>query len=326
MNTDETSLDPALLAALRTGRQPVTGHDDAEGALRVFAIQYRIDLAHAESIDSYRAAMRALMDELVVPHLVPGRPTLVVYPEAVGLPGARHRRARSGHPRARVAARAGAGRRTAMPVTLLAGMQALAEASMDRIGAYAGLFGPDAIDPRTAVHLAGTDTAARAFSQTFSDIALDYGVWVVAGNYQTPYRETIDPGRGRRVRRRRRRGRVRRDHSGGHERHVPVGPGRSRCRRARRRAQPALPQREGAAHRHGARACSGLAEGPVEGEDARANAGWADVAGFRIGFATSLPAFAYGYPFGERPDGLRPARRCAHVVSPRRRTPSASTS
>jgi hypothetical protein len=27
------------------------------------------------------------------------------------------------------------------------------------------------------------------------------------------------------------------------------------------------------------------------------------VAGFRLGFATSLPAFQYGYPFGQRPAG-----------------------
>ena len=50
----------------------------------------------------------------------------------------------------------------------------------------------------------------------------------------------------------------------------------------------------------------GLPEGPVDGEAARANAGWAEIAGFRVGFATSLPAFAYGYPFGERPEGFDP--------------------
>ncbi|MET0813502.1 MAG: hypothetical protein ABWY03_10625, partial [Microbacterium sp.] len=287
---------------LHLGRRPVTGHDDPAGDLRVFALQYRLDLAHAESIETYRAAMRALMDELVVPHLVPGRPTLVVYPEAVGLPvlavGERGARIRelAAQP---VPAPAADG----TPTTLLAGMGALAEASIDRIGAYMGLFGPENIDMRTLVHLAGTDTAARAFSQTFSDIARDYGVWVVAGNYQTPYRETTDasevaaygvPGSGiafvatsPHV--------TNATFLWGPEDVDPGAPAGEKNLLLRNEKIP-LTQME--------LDLLGLAEGPAEGDEARVNAGWVDVAGFRVGFATSLPAFAYGYPFGERPDGF----------------------
>jgi hypothetical protein len=53
-----------------------------------------------------------------------------------------------------------------------------------------------------------------------------------------------------------------------------------------------------------------LDEGPFEGPAAIANAAGVEVAGFRLGFATSLPAFAWGYDFGQRPPGLAP---CADV-------------
>ena len=304
MNPDENALDTDSVAGSRSGRQPVTGHDDPDGDLRVFAIQYRLDLAHAFSIETYRDAMRALMDELVVPHLVPGRPTVVVYPEAVGLPvlaigdrgaGFRALAAQPVPPPAEDGA----------PTALMAGLAVLGEASVDRIGAYAALFGADHLDLRTVVQLAATDTAARAFSRTFSDIARDYGVWVVAGNYQPPYRQTADaaevaafgiP-----------------DSSvafvattplvtnatflWGPEDAHPDAPEGERNLLARNEKVPLTEMELG---------LLGLAEGPLTGEAAMSNAGWTDVAGFRVGFATSLPAFAYGYPFGERPGDFDP--------------------
>ena len=304
MNPDQTALDPSFAAALRTGRQPVTGHDDADGDLRVFAIQYRLDLAHAVSIQTYRAAMRALMDDLVVPLLVPGRPTLVVFPEAVGLPvlaiGERGAgfRALAGQPVAPPAA-------DGVPTALMAGLAALGEASVDRIGAYAALFGAEHLDLRTVVQLAGTDTAARAFSRTFSDIARDYGVWIVAGNYQPPYRETADAAEVAAF-------------------GIPTSPvafvattplvTNATFLWGPRDVHPDAPEgernllarNEKVPLTEMERGLLGLAEGPAEGDAALSNAGWTDVAGFRVGFATSLPAFAYGYPFADRPDDFDP--------------------
>src|SRR3546814_2875056 len=43
------------------------------------------------------------------------------------------------------------------------------------------------------VFVAATDTFARGFSQTFSDIARDYGIYVVASNNQARYRASSDP-------------------------------------------------------------------------------------------------------------------------------------
>ena len=279
-------------------RVPASGFDDPDADLRVFAIQYRLDLAHAESIAAYCDAMRALMDELVAPHLIPDRPTLVVFPEAVGLPviatGNRGTSFRLLAQQPAVPAADG------VPAALLAGMRLLSEASADRVGAYGALFGSDAIDPRTAVHLAGTDTAARGFSQTFSDIARDYGVWVVAGNYQPPYRESRHPAEVAafgvpgddvafvattpRV--------TNATYLWGPHDVDSTAPAGERNLLMRNEKIPLTDMELD---------LLGLAEGPADGEAARANAGWVDVAGFRVGLATSLPAFAYGYPFGEHP-------------------------
>ena len=296
--TDELPND--LLASARTGRRPVSGHDDPEGDLRVFAIQYRIDLAHVVSVESYRSAMRALMDELVVPHIVSGRPTLVVYPEVVGLPIV----AIGPH---------GAGLRSLgdapvappiddIPLALIAGMASFNEASAERIAAYTQRFGT--VDSRTVTYLAATDTAARAFSQTFSDIARDYGVWVVAGNYQTPYTETREPAEvavfgipGDDVAYVATTATVTNaTYLWGPVEVDPDAPLGERNLLARNEKVP-LTDME---------LIMGIAEGPIAGGDGQDNAGWTDVAGFRVGFATSLPAFEYGYPFGERPEGFDP--------------------
>lgn len=284
---------------IRTGRQPVRGHVEENAALRVFAMQYRLDIAHAESYESYRAAMRELMDSLVVPNLVPGLPTLVVFPEAVGLPtvaiGARGAgfRALPGGPA------------TDAPAVLAQGMMLLGEQYGTQVMGYLELFGE--LDPRSALLLAATDTSARAFSQTFSDIARDYGVWVVAGNYQTPYRETRDPGEVATF------GDPELGDSVAYVATTPlvtngtflwspedVHPDAPLGEKNLVMRNEKIPLTDMELE------FLGLAEGPSAGDAARQNAGWVDVAGFKVGFATSLPAFAYGYPFGQRPEGFDP--------------------
>src|SRR3546814_1333178 len=50
----------------------------------------------------------------------------------------------------------------------------------------------------------------------------------------------------------------------------------------------------------------GLDEGPATGDAARANAAGIEIAGFHLGFATSLPAFQFGYDFAAKPADLAP--------------------
>ena len=193
-------------AAGRSRRRP-------NGTLRVIGIQYKMDIAHVVDYTTYRTAMRCLMERYVVPFEKPGVPTLVVFPEDVGLETIAIGQFAARPPGPRPARRCG--HRPATPVRPGSAppCSSLNAAYAPQVAAYQVRFG--GVDPRKEVLLAATDTFARAFSQTFSDIARDYGVYVVAANNQAPYRETHNPlevklfgdptaARQRRVRRHRR--------------------------------------------------------------------------------------------------------------------------
>jgi predicted amidohydrolase len=248
------------------------GTTDAHGDLRVIGIQAEQRLQNVVSYATYRTAMRCLMEDFVVPYEVPGRPTLVVFNEDIGLMtlaigrrGAQARRSTSA----------------------LGALDALARAYAPQIAAYRERFGP--VDGRKAVFLAATDTFARAFDTTFADIARDYGVYVVAGNSQAAYRPSSDP----------------KDVATFRDPSVPSGPAyvatSSRVtnnavvwgpdgRVLFRNEKIPLTDLEGSVYH--------LDEGPRSGPAAVVDVAGFQLAGHRIGIATSLPAFRYGMDFG----------------------------
>ncbi|MEV6105232.1 RDD family protein [Streptomyces sp. NPDC051940] len=291
---------------VRCARGPaaVSGSTDPKGALRVFALGYRLRIGDGASYAAYRSAMRCLVERYVEPYRVPGRPTLVVFPEDVGLPTLAVG-PRGAGVRAQASTRARAVSET-VPLGMGAALAQLNTAYAPQIAAYQAKFGP--LDPRKALLLAETDTFARAFSRTFSDIARDYGVYVVAGNNQARYRETRNPlevalfADPQTVR------------SGrayvATDAHVANttflwgprdvranAPDGERNLLFRNEKVPLTPLETDVL---------GLDEGPRRGPAAVANAAGVTVEGFRLGFATSLPAFTYGYAFGERPPGFEP--------------------
>jgi hypothetical protein len=283
---------------------PPVGHADPDGTLRVIGIQYKMDISHVVDYTTYRAAMRCLMDRYVVPFEKPGVPTLVVFPEDVGLEtvalGVRGEAARA---QSRSVLRAPAGDSgTAGIGTALLSLNA---AYAPQIAAYQVRFG--GVDPRKEVLLAATDTFARAFSQTFSDIARDYGVYVVAANNQAPYRETHNPLEVKLFGDPTQRGNVAYVATADHVANTtflwgpqdihPKNPDGERNLLFTNEKVP-LTDLE--------KTILGLDEGPATGPAAIANAAGYVVAGFRLGFATSLPAFTYGYAFGQRPSGFQP--------------------
>jgi glycerophosphoryl diester phosphodiesterase len=297
---------PETCAALRPSRwAPGTGSTDRRGDLRVIGIQYKQDVANVADYDAFRTAMRCQVEDLVVPHLVEGRPTLVVFNEDIGLMTlATGRRGAAVRTQASSPLRAPAGEQA--PLGAAAALGLLNTAYAPQVAAYQARFGP--VDPRKQVLLAATDTFVRAFSQTFSDIARDYGVYVVAGNNQATYRASTDPldialfadpevG-------------------GATEAYVAtsgrvantafvwgptdVHPGASRGERnlLHRNEKVPLTSTE--------TTLLALDAGPSTGPAAIANVTGPRIASHRIGLATSLPAFQYGYPFGRRPAGFRP--------------------
>ncbi len=292
-------------AALRPHRwAPASGVTNPRGDLRVFAIQYKQDVRNVETYQSFRTAMDCLVRDFVLPHRVPNRPTLVVFNEDIGLmtlaTGARGAAVRQ---QAATPLRAPVGDQ--VPAGALAALGTLNAAYAPQVAAYQALFGP--VDPRKQVLLGATDTFVRTFMMTFSDLAKRYGVYVVASNNMATYRESHDPAEVALF--------------GDPE----VRDGRAFVATSGRvvnatylwgpkdvhRSTPAgttnlLFRNEKVPLTESEKTLLALDEGPASGPAGVANArGWV-VAGHRLGFGTSLPAFAWGYPFGKRPKGFRP--------------------
>lgn len=302
--TDCTALRPASWL-------PASGRAAPGAKLRVVGMQYKQDVRHVETYASFRTKMRCLMHEHAVPLMKPGLPMLVVFNEDIGLmtlaTGARGAALREAIGNG---LGSGIGDNRPAPAGAAAGLVAMNAAYAPQVAAYQAMF--PGIAPQKQVFLAATDTFARGYSQTFSDIARDYGVWVVASNNQARYRASTDPAEIALF---------------GDPELQPLAEVYV-ATDARVTNQTAI----WAPHEVDAAAPAGeknllfrndkvpltalekdfiaIDEGPATGPEALANAAGTVVAGFRLGFATSLPAFAWGYPFGQRPAGFEP---CADV-------------
>ncbi|HEY8488051.1 MAG TPA: hypothetical protein VIL38_03130, partial [Thermaerobacter sp.] len=165
---------------------PSPGHvagDDARPAatgdleVRVVAVGYKHRLEHAESYEDYYAHMRALMEQ-ARPHLRRDRPNLVVFPEETALvtafigPRGAAARARS---------------------TTTEAFAALAAAYAPQIAYYRARF--PGVPPLRLLFLALTDTQWRAFFETFSRLAREYGVYLSANVNAPEVRPVTDPAR-----------------------------------------------------------------------------------------------------------------------------------
>jgi hypothetical protein len=284
---------------------PPSGTADPRGDLRVVGIQYRQDVRNVTSYAAYRTAMRCLVEDFVVPLKVPGRPTLAVFNEDIGLmtlaTGARGAAVRE---QAATPLRAPAA--SVAPLGAAAALGQLNAAYAPQIAAYQAMFGP--VDPRKQVLLGATDTFVRAFSTTFSDIAHDYGIYVVAANNQARYRATTDPAEIA----------LFADPEVPHPTEAYVATSGHVANTAfvwgPRDVHPTAPRGErNLLHRNEKVPLTdvestllALDPGPSTGPAAIANVTGPRIASHRLGIATSLPAFAYGYPYGARPAGLRP--------------------
>lgn len=303
--------DAETCAALRPARwAPETGHADNDGRLRVVALQYKQEIRNVVSYDAFRTKMRCLVEDHVVPVMKPGRPTLAVFNEDAGL-----MTIASGTRGALVRAQAqtplGAPLGDAVPLGIVGALGLLNVSYLPQVLAYQARY--PLIDPRKQVLLAATDTFARSFSQTFSDIARDYGIYVVASNNQARYHASRDPldiatfGDP--------------DLTNVDEVYVASdarvpnttflwGP-KTVDTSAPRGEQNLLFRNEKVPLTSIEKNVLGLDEGPATGDAARANAAGVQVAGFHLGFATSLPAFQFGYDFGAQPADLAP---CADLA------------
>jgi hypothetical protein len=175
-------VDPC--ADVRTGpRADSVGMADPTGDVRVFAIQYRQEIRYAQSYTSFRHKMRCLFFDFVEPFKSATVSNIVVLNEDIGLAalgiGLRGTGAR--------AVAAGPLKDPANLAGAIAAFGAVGAAYAPQLAYYAA-HEPET-SPQRLILSAATDTFVRAFMQTFSDIARDFGVYVVASNNQAEFRE-----------------------------------------------------------------------------------------------------------------------------------------
>jgi len=171
---------------------PIEAYDPEPGAPRVFAIQFKQELRHVRSFATFRTKIECLIRDHVLPRLASGRPNVVALNEDVGLmtiaTGSRGALARSifgdpslspscpalGQPCGALGALATVGAGYAIPLAAYEARHLLA------------------MQPLAAPFVAATDTFARGWMQTFSDLAKRYGVYILGSNNQAPFRESRD--------------------------------------------------------------------------------------------------------------------------------------
>lgn len=169
--------------------KPATGAADPNGAVRVVAIQYKQDVRFVESYETFRHKMECLIHDFVpgIDEHEPHPPTIVVFNEDIGLAtlatGSRG-----------AAARAIANGPVKDPANIPGAIAAFATVGAGyarQVGYYTAKF-PDT-SPQRLILAAATDTFARGFMKTFSDLARRFGVYVVAANNQAEFKVTTDP-------------------------------------------------------------------------------------------------------------------------------------
>jgi hypothetical protein len=178
-------------AAFRASREvpPILALDPRPRAPRIFAIQFKQELANVTTYARFRTKIDCLLHEYVLPHLARHRPNVVVLNEDVGLmtlaEGTRGK-----------AARAAFGRRDSPsceregePCATLAALAAVSAAYSPQISAYEARFG-GAISSPVAAFVGATDTVVRAFVRTFSQEARRYGIYLVGSMDLPPFRQS----------------------------------------------------------------------------------------------------------------------------------------
>lgn len=288
----------AQCAAVRAHRTltPVVAAHRRGGGPRVFAMQFRQEAANVVTYAAFRRKIECDLREEVVPYLSRTRPNVVVFTEDVGLmtvgTGARGAPARAllanplGHPGCE-----GQG----FPCATLAALGLVGAAYAPQQAFYTLRLGgtPGLSD----VFVAATDTFARGWMQTFSDLARRYHVYLAGSNDQAPFTVSSAPGDVAALA----------DPDGPRPAEVYVATSRAVYNEVFlwgphdvRRTGPPMLRNVVASNRKvpltPIEQALGLTPGPATGPEAVRNLEPYRLPGTRarLGFATSLPAFVYG--------------------------------
>ena len=187
--------DAATCERARASRTlpPVQALDPKPGAPRVFAMQFKQDARHVLTYETFRAKIECTIQELVVPHLARDRPNVVALDEDIGLmtiaTGTRGKPARDvfADPGRSPSCNASAGQ----PCAAFAALATIRGTYAKEAAAYQARF--PALNPVSGAFVATTDTFARGWMQTFSDMAKRYGIYILGSNNQPLFHESTDP-------------------------------------------------------------------------------------------------------------------------------------
>ena len=286
--------------------------DPSPRAPRVFAMQFKQEVSNVTTYGAFRTKIECMIRRYVVPNLARHRPNVIAFNEDIGLmtigTGSRGAVAREtiGRPGSVPSCEG----KPAPCVAALA-LGQITAAYSPQVAAYRARF-PE-MGALAQSFVAPSDTFARGWMQTFSDMARRYGVYIVGSNTQAPFRESRDRSEIETFR----------DPDIGDPASVFVatgpqvynevfmwgphtvskeGPLPLRNVVATNKKVPVTPFEE----------TLQVSNGPTSGPDGRANLKPFHVphTRARIGFATSLPAFQFGYDYGESPPDSPP---CAHI-------------
>jgi hypothetical protein len=170
---------------------PIKALEPRRGAPRVFAMQFKQDLANVVTYDAFRVKIECLIREDVVPYRARKRPNVVSFNEDTGLAtiatGTRGASARKafGEPTSPGCESQG------VPCAALAGLSAISAAYSPQLAAYRSRFKntPSVAD----AFLAATDTLVRGFMGTFSLMAKRYGIYILGSTDVPPFTQSGDP-------------------------------------------------------------------------------------------------------------------------------------
>jgi glycerophosphoryl diester phosphodiesterase len=275
---------------------------DAKGGPRVFAMQFKQEARHIKTYRTFRTKIECMIRKWVLPHRAKGRPNLVAFNEDIGLmalgTGSRGAGARE--------AFANPGEVTECegqpaPCRALFGLGKVTQAYSGPNGEYTSRFDIPIEKILSRGFTAAVDTDARGWMQVFSDMARKYKIYIVGSNTQPRFRESQDPAEIE----------LFRDPDLPRPKSVYVATGPEVYNEAFMWG-PRLVRQEGPRPLRNVVASNlkvpltsieealGLTAGPTSGPDGIANLKPYRLPGTRarVGFATSLPAFQFGYPLG----------------------------
>ena len=170
----------------------LVARDPARRAPRMFAMQFKQDIANAVTYAAFRTKIECMIRQYVRKRRPASRPSVVAFNEDIGLmtlaTGSRGEAARAifADPESAPSCES-----EGVPCGALGALEAVTAAYASQVAAYQARF--PGTGPLESGFLGPTDTLARGWMQVFSDMARRYDVYILGSNTQAPFRESRDP-------------------------------------------------------------------------------------------------------------------------------------